>query len=546
MKICLLQLDYQIGDLCGNKDKIVSAVQTLKGQDIDLVLTSELALIGYPPKDILFNLAYINRVKTTVTEVAKELKGCPPLLLGAVDLNTSGQGKPLYNSVYHLEDGEVKHVFNKKLLPNYDVFDEMRYFESSGESQILNFKGKRIGITICKDIWNDAVVNKAPLYAQNPIEQLRQEKVDLILNLSASPFSIRKHDLRKRMFSQIAKTSQIPVIFINQVGGNDDLIFDGRSCGFDGNGCQLGEAAAFSEDQLIIDTEQKAFDQFPPQMAEEEEIWNALVTGTRDYVKKCGFSKVVLGLSGGIDSALTAVIAAYAVGPENVDVVLMPSRYSSQHSIDDSVDLAQRLNVRAHTIPINPVVEKLEASLAPVFEGYSVDSTEENIQARVRGNILMAISNKHRSLLLTTGNKSELSVGYCTIYGDMSGGLAVISDLPKTIVYRLSRWINKNFNHPIPEHIITKAPSAELRPDQKDQDSLPPYDILDQILYYHIEKHWSQDQIIEKGFDADTVKRIVHLVKISEFKRMQAAPGIKVTDKAFGSGWRMPVSSKIT
>lgn len=546
MKICLLQLNYQIGDLQGNRKKIVTAVQNLKNKDIDLIITSELALIGYPPKDILFNLSFVDRVKQTVTEVAKELKDCPAILLGAVDKNQSGQGKPLYNSAYLLEGGNVKDVFHKKLLPSTDVLDETRYFESSKESQVLTFGDQRIGITICEDIWNDSIIGQTPLYAQNPIELLRKEKVDLILNLSASPFSIKKHDLRKRMFSQIAEKSKTPVIFVNQVGGNDELVFDGRSCGFNEKGEQLGEAAAFTEDQLIIDTEQPAPKTTFPTMIEEKAVWNALVTGTRDYIRKCGFKKVVLGLSGGIDSALTAVIAAYAIGAENVDVVLMPSRYSSQHSIDDSINLAKNLGVQSHLIEINPIVEQLESSLAPLFSGYTVDSTEENIQARVRGNLLMAVSNKHRSLLLTTGNKSELAVGYCTIYGDMSGGLAVISDLPKTMVYRLCRWINQNIDDVIPENIITKAPSAELRPDQKDQDSLPPYDVLDQILYYHIEEHWSAEQIIEKGFDPETVNRIIHLVKISEFKRSQAAPGLKVTDKAFGSGWRMPISSKIS
>ena len=544
MRISLLQLNFHVGDLAGNAAKIIDAVQEQADQNIDLFVTSELALLGYPPKDLLLNQDLVRRSQETLAALAQTLKNDAPILVGNVEFNRTGRGKPLFNSCFLLEAGNILRSFHKKLLPNYDVFDEVRYFESSDEEQVLEFKGKRIGITICEDIWNDRVTEQSPLYRENPVESLRQENVDLLINLSSSPFAIRKQSIRENMLSGIAVAGKIPVIYVNQIGGNDDLVFDGRSCAFDEQGQLIARAKAFAEDSLIVDLQDPQSGRKEESLSEEEEIWNTLVLGTRDYLTKCGFHKAVLGLSGGIDSALTAVIAAEAIGAENVTGVLMPSPYSSQGSIDDSLKLAELSGIKTHRIPIAPMMEAFDKALAPVFEGYEADTTEENIQARIRGNLLMAMSNKHGALLLTTGNKSELSVGYCTIYGDMSGGLAVISDLPKMLVYRLCTWVNKAKGNLIPENIITKPPSAELRPDQTDQDNLPSYEILDAILRLYIEKHKSAEQIIAEGFDSEIVNKIVRLVRLAEFKRKQAAPGIKVTDQAFGTGWRMPVAAK--
>lgn len=402
----------------------------------------------------------------------------------------------------------------------------------------------KIGVTICEDIWNDKDFWEIRRYDNDPIETLLAEGINCIVNLSASPFTVGKQRVRESMLSNTARKYKIPVLYVNQVGGNDELVFDGRSCAFDATGRLIAKGKPFTEDIIIVDLNSYSGvisnDDFTP----EAEAWNALVCGTRDYIRKCGFKKVVLGLSGGIDSSLTATVAVEAIGKENVLGVLMPSPYSSKGSIDDSLELAKNLGIKTIIIPIEEIMKSYQLSLKEAFAGYKEDVTEENIQSRIRGNLLMAISNKYGALLLTTGNKSELAVGYCTIYGDMSGGLAVIGDVPKTMVYRIAKWLNKVKGNIIPQTIIDKAPSAELRPNQTDQDSLPPYDVLDEILFRHIELHKSKDEIIEEGFEKETVARVLKLVEKAEFKRKQAAPCIKITDRAFGTGWRIPIACK--
>ncbi|MBT4289136.1 MAG: NAD+ synthase [Deltaproteobacteria bacterium] len=545
VKIAILQLNFHICDIEGNCEKIIKSIEQNQNQSVDLFITSELSIMGYPPKDYLLNKSFVKKTIHLVKTMAVRLKDQPPVIIGAPEINNSGLGKPLFNSVYLLNQGEIKSTVKKKLLPNYGVFDEVRYFESSDNLQIIEVNNHKIGMTICEDIWNDTPPHQ-PLYCINPLDELREQNVDLILNVSASPFTFEKQKQREQLLSKAARNSNKTVVSINQVGGADDLIFDGQSCAFNQNGKLITRAKAFEEDIIIFDTESKTPQRIETRLCDEAIIFKALVLGTKDYLNKNGFKKAVLGLSGGIDSALTAVIAERAIGKQNVTGVLMPSKYSSKGSVDDALALAENLGIETYTIPIEDIKQSFLNALELPFKGYEEDTTEENLQARIRGNILMSLSNKHHSILLTTGNKSELAVGYCTIYGDMSGGLAVISDLPKMLVYKIANWINQQEHLPaIPENIITKAPSAELRPDQTDQDSLPPYQELDQILYHHIENHLSLEEIVEKGFDSEIVKQIITLVKNSEFKRQQAAPGLKVTDQAFGSGWRIPISSKI-
>jgi len=427
------------------------------------------------------------------------------------------------------------------LLPTYDVFDEDRYFEPAAEPQILELGGWRLGISICEDVWNDRDFWERPRYHRDPIEVLAQAGAQAVINLSASPFTVGKQLLRERMLSHMARKYGLPLAIAGQVGGDDDLIFDGYSAAFDAEGRMFARARGFSEDVTVVDLAKGTGTIAAADFEPESEVWSALVLGVRDYARKTHFRQVLLGLSGGIDSALTAAIAVDAMGAENVLGVLMPSKYSSEGSVDDSLELARNLGIRTVTLPISEIMRTYEGVLAGVFRGREPDVTEENIQSRIRGSLLMAISNKFGSLLLTTGNKSEIAVGYCTLYGDMNGGLAVIADLPKMMVYRVSRWRNRR-RADIPEAILTKAPSAELRPGQTDQDSLPPYELLDQILELHVEESKSAEEIVARGFDEATVRLVVKLVRNAEFKRKQAAPGLKVTSRAFGTGWRMPIA----
>ena len=542
MRIALLQVDPTPGDLDGNADLILRGASKVRSEGPDLIVTSELALMGYLPRDLLMSEGFVRRAGEKMACMARELRGSAPLLVGVATLNPAPIGRPLFNSAVLLQDGEVGPAFHKMLLPTYDVFDEDRYFEPAGPGpQILELDGWRLGISICEDVWNDRDFWARRRYRHDPVEDLAQAGAQAIINLSASPFTVGKQQLREKMLGHMAQKYGVPLAIVNQAGGNDELIFDGHSAAFDAQGRLFARARGFRDDVMVVDLERAtgtiAAEDFTP----EAEIWNALVLGVRDYARKTRFGKVLLGLSGGIDSALTAAIAAEAMGPENVLGVMMPSGYSSAGSVDDSVELARNLGIRAVRLAIGGIMETYDAVLADTFRGLKADVTEENIQSRIRGSLLMALSNKFGSLLLTTGNKSEMAVGYCTLYGDMNGGLAVIADLPKMMVYRVSRWRNRR-KPDIPEVILTKAPSAELRPGQTDQDSLPPYELLDQILELHVEQCRSAEEIVAQGFDETTVRRVLQLVRTAEFKRKQAAPVLKVTSRAFGMGWRMPIA----
>jgi NAD+ synthase (glutamine-hydrolysing) len=541
LRVALLQINPIAGDLKGNASQIIRGVRAAQNLDVDLVVTPELALMGYLPRDLLMSSGFVQRSCQMISSLAKELQDAPPVLVGVATPNPADIGRPLFNSAMLLRDGASGPVFHKTLLPTYDVFDEDRYFEPGREPGILELNGFRLGISICEDVWNDRDFWKRRRYHQDPIDVLAQAGAQAIINLSASPFTVGKELLREEMLGQMARKHKLPLAWVNQVGGNDDLIFDGRSGAFDREGKLFARAKGFAEDLLVVDLDAMTGVIAPDDFTPEAEIWNALVLGVRDYARKTHFKKVLLGLSGGIDSALTAAIAVDALGPENVLGVMMPSAYSSKGSVDDSVELARNLGIQVRELPISPIMATYETTLAGAFQGYKADVTEENIQSRIRGNLLMALSNKYGALLLTTGNKSELAVGYCTLYGDMNGGLAVIADLPKMMVYRVSRYRNQR-KADIPESTLTKAPSAELRPDQTDQDSLPPYEVLDQILELHIERSQSAEEIIAQGYDEETVRRVLRLVRNAEFKRKQAAPVLKVTSRAFGTGWRMPIA----
>jgi NAD+ synthase/NAD+ synthase (glutamine-hydrolysing) len=540
LRLALLQINPTAGDIVGNSALIVRAAKRARELGADLAATPELALMGYLPRDLLMSSGFVRRSCEELGRIAAELKDGPPLVVGVATPNPADIGRPLFNSAALLRAGVVGEIFHKTLLPTYDVFDEDRYFEPAAEPGILEIGGCRLGISICEDVWNDRDFWHRRRYHHDPIEVLAQKGAQAILNISASPFTAGKQMLREQMLSQMAAKYGLPLAIVNQVGANDDLIFDGHSGAYAADGRMFARAKGFEEDIVVVDLEAGTGTIAEDDFAPESEIWRALVLGVRDYARKTRFRQVLLGLSGGIDSALTAAIAAEAMGPENVLGVMMPSVYSSEGSVTDSEALARRLGIRTLTLPIAQIMSVYEETLSGAFRGKEPDVTEENIQSRIRGNLLMALSNKFGSLLLTTGNKSEMSVGYCTLYGDMNGGLAVIADLPKMMVYRVARWRNQR-SPDIPEPILTKAPSAELRPDQTDQDSLPPYELLDQILELHVEQSQSAEEIIARGFDEATVRRVLRLVRIAEFKRKQAAPVLKVTSRAFGTGWRMPI-----
>jgi NAD+ synthase (glutamine-hydrolysing) len=545
MKIALLQVNPTVGDLQGNRRMIVDALREAADRGADLAVTPELALVGYLPRDLLLSAGFVRKSREVLDALACDAAGLPPLLVGVPEPNPSDEGRPLFNAAALLQGGRVVHHFRKALLPTYDVFDEDRYFEPFHGPQILDIAGRRVGISICEDIWNDRDYWHRRRYHHDPIQQLVQAGADAVINLSASPFTAGKHRKREQMISSMARKHRVPVAYVNQYGGNDDLVFDGRSLMFNADGAPTARGRSFAADIVVCDLDGAAPIGQPDDVDVESEVWRALVLGTHDYARKCGFTSVVLGLSGGIDSALTAAIAASALGPDRVLGVLMPSPYSSRGSIDDARALAASLGIETTTLPIARLMRAFDDSLRGALGADPPGIAAENIQARIRGNLLMALSNTRGALLLTTGNKSELSVGYCTLYGDMSGGLAVIADVPKTLVYAVSRWRNETEGRAvIPESSLTKPPSAELRPNQTDQDSLPPYDVLDAILQRHIEQHQGADDIVAAGFEPDTVARVLRLVQIAEFKRKQAAPGLKVTDRAFGTGWRMPIAGR--
>lgn len=540
MKIALLQINPIVGDLDGNATKIKDFANNAKGAD--LIVTSELALLGYPPRDLLLYPEFIKSSWLVLEKIAKDTKSLPPLLVGTAIINKNRTGRPLRNVACLIHQGRVEKIFFKSLLPTYDVFDEDRYFEPNDKPQILTLKGKKIGISICEDLWNDRDFWQRPRYHFDPIEKLAREKVDLIINLSSSPFTIEKQKLRESMISASSKKYKIPIVYANQVGGNDDLIFDGASLVFNDQGKLLARAKSFDEDLLVIDLDSKtnAINDYPEN--KEELIFKALSLGLGDYLKKCRFEKALIGISGGIDSAIVATIASQSLGSKNVTGVLMPSPYTPAQSMTDAQRLAKNLGIKIVTLEIASLMKNYDKALRSAFGGFKKDITEENIQARIRGNLLMALSNKYKALVLSTGNKSELTVGYTTLYGDLTGGLAVIGDLSKTQVYKLAKWMNRT-KELIPKSIIEKAPSAELKPNQNDQDSLPPYDVLDKILSLYIEKYEGPKQIASIGFDKNLVKKVLSMVTGAEFKRRQSPPTLKVTSRAFGSGWRMPIAA---
>jgi NAD+ synthase (glutamine-hydrolysing) len=546
VKIALGQINPTVGDFSGNATKIIQFAKRARDAGAGLILFPELAVCGYPPRDLVERPSFVERNRTTIERIAAETKGIA-VICGMVTPAEAGSGKTVMNSAAFLRDGRVEFIQSKMLLPTYDVFDEMRNFAPARSQQLLSFCGKRVALTICEDAWNDKHFWDKRLYGVDPVEELVRAGGNLVLNISASPFWIGKRELRRDMLAAIATNKNVPVAMVNQVGGNDSLVFDGSSVVIAPDGRVIAQGKSFEEDLIYFDSESLTGDMHAQIEGEDAGAYEALVLGTRDYVHKCGFEKAIIGLSGGIDSALTASIAVDALGARNITGVGMPGPYSSPGSIQDARELAANLGIRFELLSINEIYQAARETLTPVFAGMAEDSTEENIQSRARGLLLMSMSNKLGALVLSTGNKSELAVGYCTLYGDMVGGLAVISDVPKTLVYRLSEYVNSRGSAPvIPRSTIEKPPSAELRPDQKDSDFLPPYEVLDQILEDYIEASRTAEQIAEAhGFDLELVKRVLRMVARSEYKRQQAAPGIKISHKAFGYGRRFPIAAKV-
>ncbi len=539
MKIGFAQINPTVGDFQGNFEKIAAAYDQLAEAGADIVVAPELAVPGYPPQDLLFKSRFVPENLAVLDQLKKRLSK-PALLVGFVDRN-EGRGKPFHNAAALLQADQPMQKAHKSLLPTYDVFDEDRYFQPATQVAPLNFRGRRVGVTICEDIWTERYLPR-PLYEVDPLRSLVNQEAEIILNVSASPFSLRKPAVRREMISGLAGTYQRSIFYCNSVGGNDQLVFDGNSVAVNARGELIMQLPAFEEASVVVDTESAATATIPSENITAE-LYAALRLGLRDYLAKCGFKSAVLGLSGGIDSAVVAAIAADALGPENVTGVSMPSQFSSRGSVLDALALSKNLGIHCLQIPIADTFTVFKAQFKEVFAGRTEDATEENMQARLRGMTLMALSNKFGHLVLSTGNKSELAVGYCTIYGDMAGGLAVISDVPKTMIYELARFIN-NKREIIPLSTIEKPPSAELRPNQKDQDTLPPYQVLDAILRLYVEENLSVAEIVAQGFDEATVRWVQRRVDLNEYKRAQAAPGLKVTSRAFGVGRRMPIAQR--
>jgi NAD+ synthase/NAD+ synthase (glutamine-hydrolysing) len=543
VRIALGQINPTVGDFPGNSAKIIEYARRARSAGVRLILFPELSVCGYPPRDLVERPWFVERNRQAAESIAEKTKGIS-VICGLVTPANSATGKSVLNSAALLQDGKLAAIQSKRLLPSYDVFDEMRNFAPAEQQQLWSLDGRKLALTICEDAWNDKNFWDRQLYGVDPVENLIGAGGQVLLNISASPFYLHKRELRRDMLAAIARHYRIPVALVNQVGGNDSLVFDGSSFALAPDGRVIAQAKSFEEDLVCFDTELLTGDLRPGDEGLEASAYAALVLGTRDYVHKCGFQRAVLGLSGGIDSAITACIAVDALGRENVIGVGMPGPYSSPGSIADSAALAKNLGIPYELVPIGDIFDAYRKSLKTMFAGREQDVTEENIQARIRGSLLMAVSNKFGALLLTTGNKSEIGVGYCTLYGDMCGGLAVISDVPKTLVYRLARYVNSR-SPIIPGSTIEKAPSAELRPDQKDSDSLPPYEVLDTILEDYVEDNRSPDAIAApRGYDPDLVRRVVHMVDKSEYKRQQAAPGLKISEKAFGFGRRYPIAAK--
>ena len=544
MKVALGQINPTVGDFGGNAGKIIDFAQRARGAGAGLAIFPELCVCGYPPRDLVEQPSFVARNHQALEEIAARTSGIA-VICGLVTPARAETGKRAMNSAALLRDGKTAFLQSKRLLPTYDVFDEQRNFAPADHPELLPLCGRQMALTVCEDAWTDTSFWNHRLYRVDPVEELMSAGGNFVVNISGSPFHIGKRELRRDMLAAIAQRYRVPVVFVNQVGGNDSLVFDGSSLVLGPDGRVLAQACSFEEDLVYFDCDALAGEMHAQVEGVEASAYAALVLGTRDYVRKCGFERVIVGLSGGIDSALTAAIAVDALGAANVTGVGMPGPYSSQGSIDDARALAANLGIRFELVPIGGIFDAYRAALRTAFSGRGEDVTEENIQARIRGGILMAMSNKFQGLVLSTGNKSELGVGYCTLYGDMVGGLAVISDVPKTMVYRLSRWVNAR-RAVIPAATLEKAPSAELRHNQTDQDTLPPYEILDHVLEDYVEDARTAEQIAAgRGYDLETVRRVVRMVERAEYKRQQAAPGLKITEKAFGVGRRFPIAAKI-
>lgn len=558
MRVALAQLNFTVGAFEANFRKIADAARRATEEGADLLLLSELAATGYPPRDLLTHAAFIDANLALRDRVAALSTDQLGIVVGCAERNQAHGGKPLFNTAVLCHRGAVVGRHRKTLLPSYDVFDEDRYFEPGTEAAPLLFKGVRLGLTVCEEAWNDPAFWPRRLYPRDPVADLAAQGVDLLVNISSSPFEMGKAAVRRDMIRQHAARHRVPFLYLNQVGGNDELIFDGHSLGFDATGTLLLRAGDFEEAFVVTDVGPDAAPGSdagpkprgieaalaPVATSREEEAWRALTLGLRDYMHKCGFRTAVLGLSGGIDSALTAVLAADALGPAQVTGIAMPTRYSSDHSLRDAEALARNLGIAYHVVPIDAIFQSYLDALAPLLPG-PPGVTEENIQARVRGAALMAFSNKHGGMLLSTGNKSELAVGYSTLYGDMCGGLAVINDVPKTLVYALARHVNRR-GPTIPESSLTKPPSAELRPNQTDQDTLPPYELLDAIVEGYVERGLDLEALVATGLDRAVVADVIGRIDRNEYKRRQAAPGLRITSKAFGVGRRFPIAASYT
>jgi len=538
MKVALCQINPRVGDFAGNARKVFDMGEAARRRGAEIAIFPELALMGYPPRDLVEHPRFVEACIRSLNDLARRM--AVPAIVGFVARNESGEGKPLHNSAALICGGRIASVHHKSLLPAYDVFDEERYFEPGRMPVRATACGWRLAVTICEDIWR-SVEGLRVRYRFDPLAVLMQAGADVIVNLSASPFTLGKMQARRDLLRGLAKQYRTPLIYVNQVGGNDELVFDGGSMVISASGEVVAQARSFEEDLLVVDLASLPQPISEVRESVPETAFRALVLGTRDYLHKCGFEKAVLGLSGGVDSALTACIAAEALGAENVTGVSMPSRFSSTHSIEDAEVLARNLGIRFLMVPIEPAHEALLRMLADVFRGLPADTTEENIQARIRGVILMALSNKFGWLTLATGNKSELATGYCTLYGDMCGGLAPIADVPKTLVYDMARWVNRE-REIIPARTLYKAPSAELRPNQTDQDTLPPYDLLDRVLHLYVEEQKDFDEVVAAGVERAVAADVIRRVETSEYKRRQAAPGLKITSRAFGYGRRVPIA----
>jgi NAD+ synthase (glutamine-hydrolysing) len=548
MKITLAQLNYHIGNFSSNAEKIIAAIEKANCENSDIVVFSELSVCGYTPHDLLEQKDFVNQAILTAQEIAKHCTSIAAIV-GCPTINDNPKGKNLYNSALFLANGKIEKQIHKTLLPTYDIFDEYRYFEPNDLFELIEYKGEKIAITICEDLWDEQEIpenfSRQKLYKATPMDKLAALKPDLIINIAGSPFSYNQADMRKNILKRNAKKYQLPLVYVNQIGAQTELIFDGGSTVVNASGIVVEELSYFNEDVRTIDVCKQTLNNIKPEIDYPRiaRIYDALILGIRDYFKKMGFQKATLGLSGGIDSAVCLALAEKALGSNNLNVILMPSQFSSQHSIDDAEALAKKLNVAYHTIPIKNLYDSFNTSLLPIFTDRATDITEENIQARIRGLLLMAYSNKFGHILLNTSNKSEAAVGYTTLYGDMSGGLSVLGDVYKTDVYLLAEYINRN-EIIIPSNTINKPPSAELRPDQKDSDSLPDYSILDTILFQYIELKKSVSEIEASGFNKQQITTIIKMVNQNEYKRFQAPPILRISSKAFGFGRRMPLVAK--